>query len=307
MKYVIFSFLYLAFSLSAMSAEKFTFQDGDRVVFLGSTFTEREQKYGWVETHLQLASKAKGLTFRNLGWSGDTVYGHARSYFGPPAEGLERLSKHLEFLKPTVLVCYYGADLPFEGLSSLPDFLSGYRKLLDLAHSKAPNLRTIIVSPTPLENLGAPLPNMNQANGRLKELTEALKGFAAQQNATFVNGYELMGGDAATTPSPPLTINGVHYAENGYKIWAQKITQALGLQLPKSTPEQLESIRKEVVKKDELFFNRWRPANETYLYGFRKHEQGQNAAEIERFDPLVKEKEKQIETLKEQLKSARLP
>ncbi|WP_075088186.1 hypothetical protein [Verrucomicrobium spinosum] len=35
------------------------------------------------------------------------------------------------------------------------------------------------------------------------------------------------------------------------------------------------------------FLQPLRPANETYLYGFRKHEQGQNAAEIERFDPLV--------------------
>ena len=25
------------------------------------------------------------------------------------------------------------------------------------------------------------------------------------------------------------------------------------------------------------FFHRWRPQNETYLFGFRKHEQGKNA------------------------------
>jgi len=43
-----------------------------------------------------------------------------------------------------------------------------------------------------------------------------------------------------------------------------------------------------------LFFNRWRPANDTYLFGFRKHEQGNNAVEIPKFDPLIEEKEKEI-------------
>ena len=39
--------------------------------------------------------------------------------------------------------------------------------------------------------------------------------------------------------------------------------------------------------KNQLFFHRWRPQNETYLFGFRKHEQGKNAAEVAAFDPLV--------------------
>jgi hypothetical protein len=43
-----------------------------------------------------------------------------------------------------------------------------------------------------------------------------------------------------------------------------------------------------------LYFHRWRPQNITYLFGFRKHEQGQNAAEIPKFDPLIKALEDQI-------------
>jgi hypothetical protein len=49
------------------------------------------------------------------------------------------------------------------------------------------------------------------------------------------------------------------------------------------------------VRKDELFFNRWRPQNETYLFGFRKHEQGQNAREIPMFDPLIEAADKRIQ------------
>ena len=47
-----------------------------------------------------------------------------------------------------------------------------------------------------------------------------------------------------------------------------------------------------------LFFHRWRPQNITYLFGFRKHEQGNNAQEIPLFDPLVVAKEMEIARLK---------
>ncbi len=55
-----------------------------------------------------------------------------------------------------------------------------------------------------------------------------------------------------------------------------------------------QTVRRLVSDKDMLFFHRWRPQNETYLFGFRKHEQGNNAREIPLFDPLVEEAEKKI-------------
>ncbi|MDX1953523.1 MAG: HEAT repeat domain-containing protein [Verrucomicrobiota bacterium] len=61
---------------------------------------------------------------------------------------------------------------------------------------------------------------------------------------------------------------------------------------------QLEELRKAIVDKNELYFHRWRPQNQTYLFGFRKHEQGQNAREIPMFDPLINAKEEQIHSLK---------
>ena len=54
-----------------------------------------------------------------------------------------------------------------------------------------------------------------------------------------------------------------------------------------------------IVRKNELYFHRWRPQNITYLFGFRKHEQGNNAVEIAQFDPLVKELEDQIQNLQQ--------
>ncbi len=272
----------------------FEFKEGDRVVLLGGTVVEREQKYGFLEAALTLAVGEKQVSVRNLGWSGDTVFGHARSYFGPPQEGLDRLAKHLEQLKPTVLITCYGADLPFEGLVNMPEFISGYRHLLEVAREKNPHVRVIIVAPPPLENLGPPLPDLTEANARLEDVRAALKEFAAKQNAFFIDGFDLMGGAHKERPQKPLTDNGIHYSTEGYELWAQKMLEGLGLPKQNLTGPAVASLRSSIVKKDTLFFNRWRPANETYLYGFRKHEQGQNAAEVEQFDALVAAEDKKI-------------
>ena len=61
---------------------------------------------------------------------------------------------------------------------------------------------------------------------------------------------------------------------------------------------QLEALRRALVEKNRQVFYRWRPQNETYIFGFRKHEQGQNAADIPRFDPLAVEKEAEIARLR---------
>ena len=61
---------------------------------------------------------------------------------------------------------------------------------------------------------------------------------------------------------------------------------------------KLEPLRQAVVAKNELFFHRWRPQNETYLFGFRKHEQGKNGKEIAEFDPLVAKEEEKIAALR---------
>ncbi len=57
---------------------------------------------------------------------------------------------------------------------------------------------------------------------------------------------------------------------------------------------QAEQLRQAIIAKNRLYFYRWRPQNETYLFGFRKEEQGRNAAEVVQFDPLIAEQEAAI-------------
>ncbi len=90
-----------------------------------------------------------------------------------------------------------------------------------------------------------------------------------------------------------LVFDGKPAAIASAKAWAEGIT--IG-QDPDA--ERVERIRQAVIRKNELFFHRWRPQNETYLFGFRKHEQGNNAVEIPQFDPLVVKLEKEIDELK---------
>jgi lysophospholipase L1-like esterase len=293
------------------SADKtiFEFKDGDRLVLLGNTVFEREQRYGAFEPRLALALGETKVSVRNLAWSGDTVFGTARSYFGPPEEGIQRLSGHLDMLKPTVAMLCYGSELAFERLQGLPDFLTGYRNLIDLIRAKSPGVRIIVVAPPPLESLQPPLPDLSTENKNLSSLRDALRKFAMMQNAFFVDWFELMGG----LPKPgatakPLTENGVHYTQVGYEKLAAKLVQGLGLKIPEAPSPALESLRQAVIAKDTLFFNRWRPQNETYLFGFRKHEQGQNAKEIPMFDPLIAKGDESIQKLKaEALAQTRRP
>ena len=92
---------------------KFELVDGDRVVFLGNTLIERAQNYGYIETALTRRYPNRNIIFRNLGWSGDTVFGHARARFGNVAEGFRHLKKSIELTKPTVIILGFGSNASY--------------------------------------------------------------------------------------------------------------------------------------------------------------------------------------------------
>src|SRR5262249_320266 len=95
-----------------------------------------------------------------------------------------------------------------------------------------------------------------------------------------------------------LKIDGqpVHTADA--KTWMEPPGFGRVLVLQGPSLDQAERLRKVIVEKNRLYFHRWRPQNETYLFGFRKHEQGQNAREIPQVDPLVAKLEQDIARLR---------
>jgi lysophospholipase L1-like esterase len=281
-------------------------KDGDRVVLIGDALIEREQTYGHLETVVSLLSPDKTITFRNLGWSGDTPYGIARARFGKPEEGYRHLVDHVLALNPTVLIAGYGMTDSFDGEAGLPRFEAGMNRLLD--DLKPTQARVVLVSPIAHEDLGRPLPDPASHNVILARYRDALRAIAQRRGAGFV---DLLTATSDPARGQPLTDDGIHLNERGYALAALAIARGLGINAAnfrvdaREGIDAFESLSRAVIAKDRLYFYRWRPQNETYLFGFRKHEQGNNAREIPLFDPLVDEKEREIARLKRAIKSVK--
>lgn len=287
-----FSLLLIVFvPLSVDAAEPLALKDGDRVVIIGGTLIEREQKFGYWETALAVAHADKNIRVRNLGWSGDTVFGESRNGFDKNPKGFERLVSLTLELKPTVILLCYGTNESFAGSEGLPRFREGYDKLLEAL--KPSNAKIVLVSPLPFESLpGGSNEQFENRNADLLNYVTATEELAKSRNVPFVDLFR-----QPRDSDNRLTDNGMHLTEAGYKQTADSFLKALGHDSVPLDWKKLEGLRQATVAKNELFFHRWRPQNETYLFGFRKHEQGNNAKEIAEFDPLIDEAEAKVHQL----------
>ncbi len=381
----------------------FQLLDGDRVVFLGDTLIERAQADDYLETRLTSRYPDRQIKFRNLGWSGDTVFGESRAGFGSVADGFQQLKQRVFEAQPTVVILGYGGAASSAGEAGLPAFEKGLDTLLNLIEETQATV--VILSPLKQEDLGKPLPNPERFNHDRELYSQVLKNLAQSRSYPFVDLYNTLG-DGKQSSDQPYTDNGVHLTSYGYWTASEVIDFCLGLTPPswnveidvtdkglaavgtkltqveldktklrfealdqvlpyapgpsrlfpkemppeiakpipkisignrilkvaglapgtytlkidgqpivkaaaaewgegrvinsRAAPEviQVEKLRQAIVAKNQLFFYRWRPQNETYLFGFRKHEQGNNAKEIPMFDPLIEKDEAEIAKLR---------
>ncbi len=273
-------------------------RDGDRVVLLGNAFFERELPTSYIETLLTARHPERNLKFRNLGWSGDNVWGHSRTLFDPLERGLARIEEQVKELRATVVLLAYGMNESFDGPAALPRFIEGLGCLADRV--AALGARVAIISPIRHEDMGRPLPDPKPHNDSLTRYVEAMSQLAGKRRLPFVNLFKI-----EPRPGQRLTRNGIQPTAEGYRVYAEEIARQFGHGLEQSVlgTRSGEALRRAIVEKNQLFFHSWRPQNETYILGFRKHEQGQNAVEISRIDPLIEAREKEIETLRSALTS----
>lgn len=287
----------LMLGTSAVSAQSFELKDGDRVVFLGDTLMEREQHYGWIELMLTTQFPDRNVTFRNLGWSADTPAGDSR--FGlsllqaglePADEGWRLLQKQIEETKPSVVFLGYGMANSFDGQGGLEKFKADYNRLLDTIQKLSPGVRFVFLSPNKHEQLSAPWPNPAQHNADIALYSKAIEEIAKARQSAFVSLDSL---------KPGLTQDGLILTEEGYRAAAQAVEKALfGKNGSWTSSKAAEPLRQVILRKNEWFFYRSRPANMAYIFGFRKKEQGRNATEIPQFDPLIETEEKKIAALR---------
>lgn len=385
----------------------YEFRDRDRVAMLGGTLIEREQASGYVETLLTLIQPERSLSFRNLGWSGDSVGGEARAWFGPPEEGFTRLQEQVRAVKPTIVLLGYGGNEAFQGKGGLAAFQKGLDRLADALQDDAPKARWILLTPPRREPGPGFTRTLKPQNEVLGLYRDVVAEFAASRHAPLIDLYrqlEISGGLDSSTPA--ITDNGLHLTAFGYwrvsaialkslgwsppswrleieagagadAVVASASASASGTKVIKASPtkdgdglrfelldqtlpappapadappgaerrlptaerwlkvgglaeglheltidgkpihrataaawrdgvrldagpefEQVESLRAAIIAKNRLYFHRYRPQNDTYLYGFRKQEQGQNARDLPEFDQLVEKAESGIEKIK---------
>lgn len=402
MNYQLSILLVLSFvqSVAVGDGKAFALRDGDRVVLLGNTLIERSQRYGYWEAMLTSAFPNRHITFRNLGWSGDTVWAESRGIFDPPAKGYERMLAQVKELRPTVILLGYGNNESFAGKAGLPRFLEQLSKLVaDLKTAAEGDVRFVVVSPTAHE-IRPHIETAEANNQRLKVYRDALAEFAESGSMPFVDLLTKVNVREDQVPPRPAkpwydawfhensqtlrTVNGVNLNRDGYRAATEVIRQSLAISDPawklriaaegkprveraevrdvqltesglkfqlradalptcgtaqrpadagvlhvtgladgkyelhvegKRVAEQrgeqafhvttggdarqAEQLRAAIIEKNRLYFYRWRPQNVTYLFLFRKHEQGQNAKELPEFDKLIDQQEQKIAKLRQ--------
>jgi putative heme-binding domain-containing protein len=287
---------------AAAPQSSFELRDRDRVVFIGDTLIEREQQYAYVELMMTRRFADRNVTFRNLGWSADTPEGQSRVSFDwnkNPNEWFRQLMEQVKQVQPTVVVLGYGMANSFDGEAGLEKFTASYNRLIDAILELNKETRFILLSPVRHEHLPSPLPDPARHNQMLASYVKAIEGIAQKRGYPFVNLFEAFSREFKTTSGATVrqTENGIHLNSYGYINMALAIQDTLGWgnELPMH-----EDLRQAIIKKNRIFFHRWRPQNSTYLFLFRKHEQGRNAQEIPQFDPLVEAEERIIAKLRPQ-------
>ena len=361
----------LALPLRAQTA--FEWQPRARVVFVGDGLIEEAQRYGYFELAMTTRWPEHDLSFRNVGWAGDTVWGEARDHYTNPPTAYAHLIEQITTARPSVVVLGYGGGLAFEEETAIPAFADGLNALLD--DLEPTGARCILLSPIPHEPRRSPTPSVAVLNERLARTRDTIEALAHQRTCAFVDLYTGLA-DAYEQASAPLTTDGVHLNTEGYRHAATLLLAALhppplprltvdvrtgqvegarlvgplhaaqfslvfpvlawhpeapwilaleGLEAgthtlhadrqPVATAtarewargvrldlplerQQVEALHKAILEKNALYFRQYRPQNETYLVGFRRYEQGQNAAELDQLNPLIDALENDIGRLR---------
>jgi lysophospholipase L1-like esterase len=229
--------IFLAGAASALAGapDALTLKDQERVLWLGSGFVENDQWHAYLETRLQRRFPDRGLTFRYMGWSGDTVRASARTAGFQVPQGLARLEKETQAQKPTLIFLAYGMNESFDGAKGLADFLKDYDKLLKALEPL--QARQVIVSPTYHEDLGRPFPDPREHNQHLAEYTQALKELAQKRKVRFVDLFHPLESAKLANGKIELTTNGILLTQAGYIVAARAAEEQLGF-----TPYRWDAI-----------------------------------------------------------------
>ena len=284
------------------SRDSLSFKQNEKVVFLGNAFFENAIDNGEIETTISLSFPKKNITFRNIGWSGDNVYAHTRTRargggrFGNPDKGFGILTNQIIDLKPDKIFIAYGFNESFDDEGGIDSYGKGLNQLLAMLSQHCPEL--ILISTIPMEKgFGIPAEHIEAQNKELKKYTEITKDIAIKRGHSYVDLFTPL------SDENKYTTNGMHLTANGYRKAGELIAQELSFPAPaiKIDAEKADQIRNTIIKKNTLFFHRWRPRNDAFVYGERKDEQRIAQEEPAQIEPFIAKQEEAIKLLLEDL------
>ncbi|OYW18571.1 MAG: cytochrome C precursor, partial [Planctomycetales bacterium 12-60-4] len=237
---------------------KFVLEQNEVIVMAGQENLVREQKVGDLEAVLGTAFAAKQPSFRSMAWEGDTVYEQWRDLnFGD-------WKAQLDAAGAGIVIAQFGQTESFDGVKRLAEFKSAYHRLLDQFTGQTPRL--VLVSPMPFEQpLASHAPELRLRNADVKAYAEAVREIAKQRGAIFVDLFTPLSKRGANQPR--ITDNGLHLNAEGLRVVAQEIAQQLGAS--SSDADDLTAMKAAIVEKNRLWFDCWRPANWSFVYGDR--------------------------------------
>ncbi|MCX8495766.1 MAG: SGNH/GDSL hydrolase family protein [Akkermansiaceae bacterium] len=224
-----------AFALAALTrlcaAADFPIHDGERVVFLGDSITEGRQYTNTIEAYTLARFPQWKLSFRNIGWSGDTATG-----------GLARAARDLLPLKPSFVTIDFGMN--DHGYRAHDEGI--YKKYIDkqtqlVALLKTNSSRVALLTPQPIEDT-RPDPDKDVRNESLRTMSDGLREIASKENVLFADQFDpyMTVMLKARQTNPSAQVGGgdhIHPGPVGHAIMAWAILKSLGAPAAVSTAE----------------------------------------------------------------------
>ena len=222
--------LLTALPCPAATAE-FAIHDGDRVVLLGDSITEQRLYTTAIEAYTLARFPQWKLSFRNIGWGGDTAQG-----------GLDRAPRDMLPLKPTFVTIDFGMNdhgyrAYDEGIYK--NYIAKQTGLVALLKSNG--ARVALVTPQPIEDK-RPDPDKDVRNESLHKMSDGLREVATKENVLFADQFDpYMTVMLKARQTDPATIIGggdaVHPGPVGHTIMAWAILKSLGAPAAVSSAE----------------------------------------------------------------------
>jgi len=238
----------VAVSLANTLAADFLIRDGDRVVFLGDSITEQRLYTTYIEAYALTRQPNWKLSFRNVGWGGDTAWLRQRAHpdekqlFAADETSQQKmvessvgqgLGRDVLPLKPTLVTVKFGMNdhsyQPFR-----EDIFQAYvRSQTQIAKVlEASGARVAFLTPQPIEDK-RPDPDKDARNQSLRRFSDGLKDVAAKSGAAFVDQFDpylaILLRERASNPSGFVGGgDAVHPGPVGHTVMAWAILKGLG-------------------------------------------------------------------------------